>query len=423
MSEASSSSVESPKGERPPSQGSLPMIIQPSEPGTGIIVASTSSSPNQRASLTLGASPSHGPSDVSGSYSRISQGPIMLEALNSPPVEGLESDPMTTYVRSISHSSNFTVGNITHWHVDRQSNTTGKSEAYVKYCKKEDDLFVETKAYFEAKDMLEKHNVVNILGGSGEGKTALLKHLTLHLAQQEFTPLEITRPEEIEENYTEDKHFLFVCDDPFGGPYLQQDSVNNWVRIGKSLEKYLLSGLVKIAFASRKNIWADCDKCLSDLELFSYRVELASQRLTSQEKRQMLRLHFDEKFPSLSEADIISITELESPIAFPYCCKLVSSCEFKDLSFDRLLDTFRRPFGLLAKELAKMLENSPWKFSVLVVIMLSGGALGCDQFNASDASAVTKDMVDCALDSCGIVEATRPFGQLKKCAESLIGHS
>lgn len=297
----------------------------------------------------------------------------------------------------------------------------GKSEAYINYCRKEDHLFVETEAYFEAKDMLEKHNVVNILGGSGEGKTALLKHLTLHLAQQEFTPLEITRPEEIEENYTEDKHFLFVCDDPFGGPYLQQDSVNNWVRIGKSVEKYLLNGTVKIAFASRKNIWADCDKCLGDVELFCYTVEVASQRLTSEEKRQMLRLHFGEKFSSLSEDDIISITELESPIAFPYCCKLVSSCEFKDLCFDRLFNTFRRPFGLLAKELGKMLENSPWKFSVLVVIMLSGGALACDQFNASDASSFTKAIVDCTLDSCGIVEASRPFGQLKKCAESLTG--
>jgi hypothetical protein len=91
-------------------------------------------------------------------------------------------------------------------------------------------VFVPTRAYAQAREVLDRHRFVVLTGPPEVGKTAIARMIGLAQATCGWEVHECTRPEELWGAFARDRAQLFVADDAFGSTEYRPDAAERWAR-------------------------------------------------------------------------------------------------------------------------------------------------------------------------------------------------
>ncbi len=116
--------------------------------------------------------------------------------------------------------------------------------------------YVETKAFFNARQRLREQKVLVIAGLPGIGKTTLARVLLADAALDEFEPIEISKDaEEANTLYSPDKMQAFYYDDFLGRTFLQDRLVKNEDRrIAQLIRRVIASSTSLFIMTTREHI-------------------------------------------------------------------------------------------------------------------------------------------------------------------------
>lgn len=188
----------------------------------------------------------------------------------------------------------------------------------------ENHKFVKTDAVDTIINALQIQNCVTVIGSFGQGKSALIQHVSLRLRDEEgYTIIPCRNPFEIKTWYEKEKNLIFIVDDLYGERCLMPTKVESWQDYAKFLQMILKHGMVKIIASSRPHIFSDANsKCSNDV--FQYVIDLKNTPLTNQQKLSMLKM----RCQPLGESEIASILKLSDADVdehFPLLCVLYNN--------------------------------------------------------------------------------------------------
>ena len=127
---------------------------------------------------------------------------------------------------------------------------TGRSEKFLQEIEKCELSFVSTKGSQHAEQILNKKRCLTITGPQGCGKKSIAHHVAFKYSKKDYEVLFIKNVTEFLQCFHTDKRQLFVIDDPFGSPALDESKLSDWYHedISLCLEN---SSTLKILFTSR----------------------------------------------------------------------------------------------------------------------------------------------------------------------------
>ncbi|XP_071124052.1 uncharacterized protein [Mytilus edulis] len=222
--------------------------------------------------------------------------------------------------------------------------------------RKDDEKFIVTEATRQVEKQLRENNCVLVVGRSGNGKSSILRHLTLRFETEtkyQIIPI-VTNPSNILDLYNKKRKQLFVVDDLWGKERINAQSVDDWsTHISEILsllkpehvikEDYEPAGNVKLMFATGDDIYND--SVFSRLALLrNYVCDISNWPLNDQEKLAMIRNYI----PPESESKLAK--KLESDEAyFPLLCKIAEgkTCEQITMLFSNLNEFIRTDISAL----------------------------------------------------------------------------
>ncbi|XP_064614695.1 uncharacterized protein LOC135478470 [Liolophura sinensis] len=237
--------------------------------------------------------------------------------------------------------------------------------------------FAKTSVYEELRcRVLQEATIgVTVIGNTGDGKTTAVKALAWELYRTRgFLPMEARSVQDIKELYESDKKLLFLVDDPFGAYRVYWDFVKDWVIRFSQLDKFISTGNVKIIITTRTQIWEECKFDFKQCQPFDNVVDMSSIRLTTQDRKAILRKWLLAKNIDISSWQwkwkIARIANIPSPFGFPLCCKLASE---QDDLLRGIVSFFEQPLGFIRTELRRLTANRPQLYSALALLMLNDG--------------------------------------------------
>lgn len=120
----------------------------------------------------------------------------------------------------------------------------------------DDKLFVSTKACEKVENLIKEQNLVIVVGHSGSGKSAIIKHIALEFRNRNWVVKSVNKVTAIvkafSKNNVEDNKTLFVLDDPIGTGSYDEILYRDW----KTNEEHLKACLKKI------RVLLSCRKCV-----------------------------------------------------------------------------------------------------------------------------------------------------------------
>lgn len=90
------------------------------------------------------------------------------------------------------------------------------------------DVFVPTRAYYQAVETLGRHNFVVLTGPPEMGKTSIARMIALARATEKWDVISCTSPADFERAYTPDAEQIFVADDAFGSTEYRPERADDW---------------------------------------------------------------------------------------------------------------------------------------------------------------------------------------------------
>ncbi|CAC5426437.1 unnamed protein product [Mytilus coruscus] len=111
-----------------------------------------------------------------------------------------------------------------------------------------------TKAMEEVMGMLRINAIVTVIGPHGSGKTTLINHVTVKMAEQEYELVPAKYVRDIYQLYNENTNQLFIFDDVCGDRDLQMSLLNDWNRSSDDI-MLILEKKVKILVSSRSSVY------------------------------------------------------------------------------------------------------------------------------------------------------------------------
>jgi conflict system STAND superfamily ATPase len=91
-------------------------------------------------------------------------------------------------------------------------------------------VFVPTRAYRVALDVLARHGFAVLTGPPEMGKTSIARMLSLAAMTQGWEVHECVRPEQVWESFDTDRAQVFIADDAFGSTEYRPDAAERWAR-------------------------------------------------------------------------------------------------------------------------------------------------------------------------------------------------
>ncbi len=111
-------------------------------------------------------------------------------------------------------------------------------------------VFVPTRSYARALDVLEQHRFVVLSGPPEMGKTAIARILGLAALSEGWELHECVRPEELWERFAEERAQVFIADDAFGSTEYQPETAERWaLELDRALQ--LLDDRHRLIWTSR----------------------------------------------------------------------------------------------------------------------------------------------------------------------------
>jgi hypothetical protein len=138
-----------------------------------------------------------------------------------------------------------------------------RSEGVIKESEALTKVFVPTRAYERAWQVLLKHNFVVLEGPPEMGKTAIAWMIAAVQLTQKWEAIDCDGPDDLFEAYSSSKKQLFVADDAFGTTEYETTRGSNW---GRNLHKILpkLNSTHRLVLTSRMHI---LKKALQEMSL------------------------------------------------------------------------------------------------------------------------------------------------------------
>ncbi|CAC5356933.1 unnamed protein product [Mytilus coruscus] len=231
--------------------------------------------------------------------------------------------------------------------------------------KENDANFVETRAAKHVLGCVIANSCVTITASSGVGKTAILQHVVLQMAEDGYDVQLVTNPQDIVRFYNPNQKTLLVIDDFCGTYSINQSDLNNWESVMKFIEEIIQNKLTKIIVACRLQVYKD--KKFESLSIFRTNVcNLLSEdnSLTQSEKQSIAELYLPTK-----ASKIIQYCNLHD--CFPLLCKL-----YHDNSQLDVTDFFQNPFSVYEAEVEQLEKNEYFgKYCALALCVMFNNRL------------------------------------------------
>ncbi|XP_055999563.1 uncharacterized protein LOC130047888 [Ostrea edulis] len=273
--------------------------------------------------------------------------------------------------------------------------------------KDEDNVFIKTRAYYEAMLRIRTTKCVAIIGGPGAGKVTTARHCALVLQEEGWKIIAVSCVKQIRQQMRNSQNHVYVIENPIGRYKLNHDECENLKEDESFLESILSStkGKIKLIFTARRSIYreAQCLKFFIFQDKYIVDLESKEFQLNSEEMQKMFARHcftqkVDPQFMNLkfqsSETDAprlrgkaISTKELrgipsnipksieldlnEYPM-FPLLCRIFAR---NSLIQKHGITFFKEPCDTLIKQLEEMCLFEKEKYCALVLCMLGGNVV------------------------------------------------
>ncbi|KAK3092730.1 hypothetical protein FSP39_006660 [Pinctada imbricata] len=242
--------------------------------------------------------------------------------------------------------------------------------------------FVVTPAFDKALDLIQRYGKVIITGLPGDGKTELGLEILRHFRDMfKMDTALISSLAEWRKMCHRKQKCILLLDDIFGSDYFEMKKFDKWrphldnLAISTDISDCDLQNTF-VVITSRKSILKEGLKNITtsrfkEERLFQekYIIDLTKDfQLDKSHKREILHNYLEYNTENLlSKREISNILKAETPIGFPYVCKLFfSSQEF----FDRGHSFFECPTEVLTEHLSSLYKRSREKYFTLSAVLL-----------------------------------------------------
>ena len=243
--------------------------------------------------------------------------------------------------------------------------------------------YVITPAVDAAIDKIQRYGNAVIVGLPGEGKTELGLEILRHFRDNfKMAAAMVHKPSEWRNMIRSKRKCIILIDDMFGSEFFESAQFEKWRRYLDDLA--LFSGFnrrnlqnVFLVITSRKNILEEAQNVIPKLKFKdnnflheTFHVDLsADYRLQKAYKREMIYNFLKGQNPNLlSKRDINKIISVETPLGFPYICKLFFS---RQKFFDMGRNFFENPSEVLEDHINDLYQISRDSLLTLSAVLLS----------------------------------------------------
>ncbi|CAC5408424.1 unnamed protein product [Mytilus coruscus] len=121
----------------------------------------------------------------------------------------------------------------------------------------DDEMFIKTRAAQHVLKCIKENSTVTITASSGVGKTYILRHVALQMAQLEYDIIPVTDLGDIVKFNNPNKKILIVVDDLCGNFSVDQSDIRSWEPLKEDLNKIILNEETKLIAACRLQVFKD----------------------------------------------------------------------------------------------------------------------------------------------------------------------
>ncbi|XP_041374008.1 uncharacterized protein LOC121387063 isoform X2 [Gigantopelta aegis] len=297
------------------------------------------------------------------------------------------------------------------------------------------DIYVQTRAYTMAEDLLLNVGVVVLIGSAGSGKTSIGLNLMKRIVDlQKRQPLVLTHHSQFEDivtprdpvNVKREEKLVVLLDDIYGKSNLVTEFQRSWEAKLDKVWPLIQSGFIKLIITIRTQIFLECKESLNAYTAFNkiHQIDLHGPDLclTTDEKLNILKRHLQNAgIPMADEDRETAVKQTFTELGFPQCCKyFVSSSEAQK----RGVEFFKRPVEYLKGHFVKLksdrLEQSQYQYLVLLLTMFKQGVLTDESLDPFEDQTETISLIDKLKHVCRI-NSDVSLGQIKSSADSLCG--
>lgn len=264
-----------------------------------------------------------------------------------------------------------------------------------------DSKFIETKACKSVESLIQKENLVIVVGHSGSGKSATIQHIALKYRSKGWV---VKKAYEVKDaidafisNNVLEKQTLFVLHDPIGTESFDEQEYKSWKKLEEDLK----------ACSKKCKLLLSCRKCVQSDEramgLFKNRsiivdIDAEDSKLSDDEKLKIWNKHKSDN--TSIKIDLTEIIKIDA--YFPLLCKLFFSDEENQ---KKGLQFFKKPVKVYKDEIEYYKTSSKDKFCALVLLVLFNNELCVSDLQNEGNS---EQMYKLALKLCGMEDCTAP---------------
>lgn len=290
-----------------------------------------------------------------------------------------------------------------------QQNTVAEEEMVSRFenavfdqTKKDDVLFIITRAYKEVESKIKTQNLVTVTGHSGSGKSAIIQHIALKYKDQGWIVKPFIGVREMIKYILEEecsiKSTLLVLNDPIGKDSFDKASYLFWKESEQAMLTYLKKG--KLICSCRDYILFDNKvKGVLKNKTNIVNIEDVECKLTNEEKRCIWYNYISNA--NISEEDFANILNIKA--YFPLLCKLFS-CDIKYQKDGYKF--FKEPVEVVEEQIRCFRKEDKEKYCALVLLVLSNNNFSTDDVVRND---LLGNNFKRALIMCGLPLDTPPY--------------
>ncbi|XP_062591558.1 uncharacterized protein LOC134253055, partial [Saccostrea cucullata] len=268
------------------------------------------------------------------------------------------------------------------------------------HCEDISPLFVRTRAFEKARELLGINGYVVIGGNPGTGKSTMANFLIKQLMEEGKDPLQLDKFKDLYKSLAPNDNIVVFMDNVFGEFSLSSDDVQDFTRTSETTKELFDTDTDKsnyLILTIRSDILKEyTSKGNDDTFFVSSVVDLSSKTYALQENEILqLAIKYD-VCKNMEEKDFTrKVSEMSLPLGFPQCCKLAKHMDIQE----DILSLAKNPVIFLRSYFYNLFENPTAKTAVLVYILLSGGEV---DFDFSDNRQMDSEKKHDSLDFIGL---------------------
>ncbi|XP_063400318.1 uncharacterized protein LOC134684930 [Mytilus trossulus] len=261
--------------------------------------------------------------------------------------------------------------------------------------KKQEKMFVITRAATHVLKSLQKNSCVTITASSGMGKTAILHYVALQMSTDGYDILLVTDPGDIVKFYNPNKKTVFVIDDFCGNFSLNQTDIKIWEPVIERIKEILEDKQTKIMVACRLQVYQD-DK-FNTLSIFKSCVcNLLSDNmcLLNTEKQSIAEVY-------LATKALLIRRYFDLYDCFPLLCQLYHKNPKLDMK-----DFFKNPFSVYEAQFDQLQQKGCYgKYCALALCVVFNNKLK-EEILTEEIDDLTRNVIENTCEACKLERGT-----------------